>query len=247
MRRIVVEISGLRFGITYRYDRVTETCRDYIVKDGGRDAGMNGDVYEIKADGRDIEKEIRAASERGGENGIPGKDAAEALAVFRRIAELLPLTGRFLMHGSAVSLDGEGYLFTAPSGTGKSTHASFWKEQFRERAVMVNDDKPFIRVSDGNVFVCGSPWTGKHRRGTNVQVPLKAVCILRRGAGNRIRPSERGEYYPELLGQIYRPAAPEALASTLTLVDAMLEKVPAYVMECNTDPSAALTAYVGMN
>lgn len=53
-----------------------------------------------------------------------------------------------MIHGSAISVGREGYLFTAKGGTGKSSHARLWRELLGDRAVMMNDGKPFIRVSD---------------------------------------------------------------------------------------------------
>ena len=67
----------------------------------------------------------------------------------------------FFFHSSALALDGEGYLFTALSGTGKSTHTRNWRKLFGERVTMINDDKPIIRRIDGRFFVCGTPWMGK--------------------------------------------------------------------------------------
>ena len=83
-----------------------------------------------------------------------------------------------LFHGSAVAVDGIGYLFTAKSGTGKSTHTRLWRELFGERAVMLNDDKPLIKVSENGIIVYGTPWDGKHRLSTNTFVPLKGICFM---------------------------------------------------------------------
>ena len=78
-------------------------------------------------------------------------------------------------------MDGQAVLFTAKSGTGKSTHTKLWRDLFGERAVMVNDDKPLLRILKDGVLVCGTPWDGKHRLSTNCALPLKAICILERG------------------------------------------------------------------
>lgn len=66
----------------------------------------------------------------------------ETLAVYRKIVTRLVFSDILLIHGSAIAVDGKAYLFTAPSGTGKSTHTRMWREYFKDRAVMVNDDKP---------------------------------------------------------------------------------------------------------
>ena len=51
---------------------------------------------------------------------------------------------------------------------------------------MINDDKPFLRVTENGVFVCGTPWNGKHGLGCQMEAPLRAIVRLRRGETNSI-------------------------------------------------------------
>ena len=169
----------------------------------------------------------------------------EETAVYRKIAEMMPQYNTFVFHGSVVSVDGAGYLFTAKSGTGKSTHTSLWRRLFGDRAVMVNDDKPLIRVG-GTVTVFGSPYNGKHRLGNNIAVPLRALCILTRAEENRIERITKADAYTMLLQQVYRPQNPIQLAKTLHLIDALAAQTPLYRLGCNMDISAAQVAYNGM-
>ena len=170
----------------------------------------------------------------------------EELALYRQLAERMPAYDTMLMHGSAVAVDGEAYLFTAKSGTGKSTHTRLWRELLGSRAVMVNDDKPMLRLTDTGVLVCGTPYNGKHRLGENLSVPLKAVCILSRGAENTICPITAREGYPVLLQQVYRPANARALEQTLGVVDRLLGQVKLYRLSCTPELQAAQVAYNGM-
>lgn len=170
----------------------------------------------------------------------------ERLAVYRKIAEKMPAYGTFLFHGSCVAVDGEGYLFTAKSGTGKSTHAGFWRKLLGERAVMVNDDKPLLHVDESGVTVYGTPWNGKHRLGENLAVPLRALCLLERAQENRIRPIPAAEAWPMLLQQSYRPLDGAAMKKTMELLGLMAAQVPIYRLGCNLDPDAARVAYEAM-
>ena len=67
-------------------------------------------------------------------------------------------------------------MFTAPSGTGKSTHARLWREAFGERVVMINDDKPLLLVRPEGVTVYGTPFRGKHGLGGDRSAPLRAIA-----------------------------------------------------------------------
>ena len=191
----------------------------------------------------------RAAKEdkKEGRESIPWPDDyLETLAAYRKIAEKLPEYGGFLFHGSAIAADGQGYVFTAASGTGKSTHARLWRELLGGRAVMVNDDKPIIRMLDGVPFVFGTPWDGKEHLSQNISVPLKAICILERSLENRIREISKQEALPMLVQQAYRPFDPLALAKTVTLLDGL--NVKYYRLGCNMDVSAAaLSCHAMMN
>lgn len=170
----------------------------------------------------------------------------EELAVYRKIVEKMLDYDTFLFHGSVISVDGEGYLFTAKSGTGKSTHTRLWRELFGDRAVMVNDDKPLLRVTDKGVTVYGTPYNGKHGLGCNIAVPLKSICILTRAEENNICSVSPEKVYPILLQQVYRPSDKDKLLKTIDLIDRTVKHVKLYKLGCNMDLSAAEIAYNGM-
>ena len=152
-----------------------------------------------------------------------------------------------LMHGAVVAVDGQAYLFTAKSGTGKTTHTRLWMQQFGDRAVMVNGDKPLLHITNEGVTVYGTPWDGKEHLSTNTFCSLKALCILTRSETNHIERISKKEALPMLCQQVYRPEAPAMLAKMLALVDRLGSSVPLYRLGCNMEPEAALVAYHGMN
>lgn len=170
----------------------------------------------------------------------------EITAIQRKIAEGMFAYDTLLFHGSAVAVDDKAYLFTAKSGTGKSTHTKLWRQLFGNRALMINDDKPFLRILPDGVLVCGSPWNGKHKLGNNVMVPLKAICILERGEENSISRVSAEEAVPMLLQQSNRPTKAPLVAKYMELLDALAGSVEFYRLQCNTAPDAAEVAYHAM-
>ena len=206
--------------------------------------------FSVVTGSADIDLEREKSAREDDKAGVPVRRFTdgylETLAVYRKIAEKMPDYDTVLFHGSCVAADGAGYLFTAKSGTGKSTHARLWRELLGDRAVMVNDDKPLIRVTEGAALVYGTPWDGKHRLSANVAVPLKGLCILERAEKNAIRPISGAEAYPMLLQQVYRPEDAAALAKTLTLLDRLAAAVPLWRLGCNMDIEAAQAAYDAM-
>ncbi len=229
----IYRFAGVGIGVDCAFEAVHAQCAAYA------DSGPASFNVAVGSDEIAFE---RARAERPGVS-----DASLAsLSVCRGIAERLPMRDAFLFHGSAVAVDGRAYVFTAASGTGKSTHARLWRELLGDRAVMVNDDKPFIRVSEEGAAVYGSPWDGKHKLSRNIAVPLRAVCILGRAERNTIRRAAWEEAFPVLLQQTYRPADPAALARTLALLDRLSGQIQVYRLGCNMDLSAAKLSYQTM-
>ena len=171
----------------------------------------------------------------------------ERAAIGRRFAEFLLAHRTLWLHGSAVALDGSGYLFTARSGTGKSTHTRYWREVFGDRVVIVNDDKPFVTLTDSGALLHGSPWSGKHGLDTNITVPLKGICLLERGSENRITPASAEEVLPLLEKQAYEPLTEENTAISQGLLQSLSESVPLWRMACTKDADAARIAAAAMH
>ncbi|MBQ8960100.1 MAG: hypothetical protein IJ071_02660 [Ruminococcus sp.] len=235
MASVVVRVEPI-------FSRVERYCRDYLTDEPAD--------FSVKILPEDIAYERERSDRESITEGLPvvdyPDDYLEELAVYRKICEKMPDYGAFLFHGSAIAVEGQAFLFTAKSGTGKSTHTRLWRQYLGEKAVMVNDDKPLIRMTDSGPLVCGTPYCGKHGIGSNISVPLKAVCILTRAKKNSIRRVAPGEVRPLLLQQTYRPADPVQLMKTLDLMDRLTEWASLYVLGCNMDISAAETAYNGM-
>lgn len=225
-----IRLAGQTFTIENQYDRIQTMCRDYFCEGTGIPISVS-------------EEEIRR--EQTGSTEYP-LSYLETLAVYRKIADHALMQDILLFHGSAIAVDGGGYLFTAVSGTGKSTHTRLWREYFTSRATMINDDKPLLRFTGDRIYVCGTPWDGKHHLSTNTEVPLRAICVLERGETNRIEPISFRDAYPFLLQQSFRSSSPAGLIRRLELIDRMRGKTGLYRLACNMDIEAAETAYKGM-
>ena len=267
MENFTIRLAGQYFTIGPVCDYIREYCKDYIVADVTGQSGIaDGDteytssgvgdnttesVTRIRITQSDIDFEREKSAREDIKEGIPIRRFSDAyletLAVYRKIADCLLSCDTLLFHGSVIAVDGEGYLFTAKSGTGKSTHTRLWREYFGERAVMVNDDKPLLHITDSGVTAYGTPWDGKHRLSTNIAVPLKGICILTRNAKNHIEPVEPHAVYPLIVQQTNRSLSADGMKHTLSLIDRMLHVVPVYRLCCNMDIEVARVAYEGMN
>lgn len=224
--------ADVTFTIRMKNAYVEEQCKDYETDETG--------IF-IEASQEDIEREKML-----GEIEVP-EGMLESLAIYRKITDIMLDYRTLLFHCSAVAVDGEAYLFAAPSGTGKSTHTRLWREYFGERAVMINDDKPLIQVAEESIYVCGTPWNGKHRLDTNQKVPIRGICILERGKINHIEKITPAEAFPMLYRQTYRSEEREKMIKTLQLLKKMAESVPVYRMQCDISQEAVLTSWKAMS
>lgn len=152
-----------------------------------------------------------------------------------------------MLHASAVVVDGKAYLFSAHSGTGKSTHTSLWLKLFGERAYIINDDKPAIRFCDGKFYVYGTPFSGKHDISRNTRAPLGGICFLKRAEENSICEMDKNEVIFNMIEQTVRRISLKDMDRMLTTLDGLLNEVKVYNLKCNMDDSAAILSYETMS
>lgn len=155
--------------------------------------------------------------------------------------------GGLMLHSSAVVVDGKAYLFTAPSGTGKSTHTSLYLKEFGDRAFILNDDKPAIRFEDGEFFAYGTPWSGKTDQNVNLRVPVGGICVLQRGEKNEISRIVGKKAILGIYSQTMRPKSAKYMEKVLFLIEKLIEIVPIWELKCNMEPEAARISYSAMS
>ncbi len=240
MADFTIEIAGHRAAVRSLFASTRDYCRNYLTGEPPET------TIEITREDLVFEQAdaIREAQEEGIRIRIFPDPFLERAAIQRKLAEYLFDHNVLLFHGSTVALDGKAYLFTAKCGTGKSTHTRLWRQVFRDRAVMVNDDKPFLVLKPDGVLAWGSPWSGKHGLDTNITVPLAGICLLERGSEDRIFRADAPELRPMLLRQGHCPPGREA--DYQRMVDTLAATVPLWRMECTQNPQAAEIAQKAM-
>jgi len=236
------KMAGKVIEITSVYEKVHDYCKDYL-SDEEPDSSVTTSQANIDFERK---KSAREAIMEGHEVINYTNEYLEELAVYRKIADRMPDFDTILFHGSVIAVDGEGFIFTAKSGTGKSTHTKLWREYFGDRAVMVNDDKPLLKVTDSGVIAYGTPYNGKHRLGCNMSAPVRGICILTRAENNSITLISKSDAYTMLIQQVYRPADPSQMKKTLQLIDNLAATTRLYKLGCNMDIESAQVAYNGM-
>lgn len=257
-----IKLAEIPIQVQSQYDSLKEYCKDYVVEESENrtsDAGtsqMRKDYRQAEEGSKngleivitpdDIERERENGQEEAEQKSTASQyspEYLETLVLLRKIAEELPDRDTFLMHGAVISWKDNAYMFTAPSGTGKSTHISLWRKYLGEGVQSINGDKPFLSVSDTEVRAYGTPWAGKERWQHNTSAPLKGICILAQAKENKIRKLTPGESLNYLLRQIHFTTTPEKAAHTLDLLDKLLTQIPVWYLECDISKEAMMLSF----
>ena len=221
------KIADLVFTLNCIYSFTPKLCANYEY------FGETLPETEISITNEDIEKEVSLSVERP-------KEYLECIAVYRKICEyIFKHKNGMLIHSSAVVYNGKAYLFSAPSGTGKSTHASLWLKLLGDKAYVINDDKPIIRLIDGKFYVYGTPWSGKHKKDVNTRAEISAICFINQAKEDTIRVASVKEIFPLLLNQTVRFSEITETDKLFGLIEKLLTSVKLFRLSCTPNLSAA--------
>lgn len=158
------------------------------------------------------------------------------LSLERRMAQL----GGFVLHSCYVEYQGEAILFTAPSGTGKSTQGDLWKKY--RGAEVRNGDRCLLECRDGRLWAEGWPICGSSGICENRSVPVRAVVLLEQARENRVKQLSSREYTRRLMREITINYHNEAFfAAAIAFLEEMQTKVQMLHLGCNISEEAVAT------
>lgn len=220
----IYRFAGLDFDINCRFERTKDILRPYLCE-------SSSPILTVDPSLSDIEE---AAKKLG-----LSQPFAESHYIHRALSSEMILHGGFMLHSSAIRCGGGAYCFIARSGVGKSTHAGHWISLLGERAEYINDDKPFVRRTNGIFSVYGSPWRGKHKFGGNISAPLAAICYIVRDTENYVLTPEKSDAFFRLFEQTIRPADKEHIVALLDLLGDFISSAPVYEVHCTPDITSA--------
>lgn len=146
------------------------------------------------------------------------------------------------IHASAISWEGKGIAFTAPSGTGKSTQAELWSQHMH--ALVLNDDRPTLRLENDKTYVHGTPWSGKRMLFRNDCAPLVTIILLEQATENSIDRLPVSTAVAKILPRCFLPYYDKKIMSMcLNNLAEMLSEIPVYLLKCRPDREAVELVY----
>ena len=244
MRIIDVRIAGKNIRIFHLYQKVEDECTNFLADFTVPDIIVNSSCYEIEG-----------FMKRSSNAHIPNKtgfgsdvvvkydyDYFENLLVCEKIANQLVDYGILMVHGAAIELNGKSFIFSGPSGVGKTTHILNWKERFPNTRI-INGDKPFVDVN--SMIVYGSPWCGKEKLGINSSANLSGVIVLKRDITNSIHQIQFSEAMHDYIRQVYIPQDSNTAIKAYRYFNDF-RAIPFYLLSCTKDSESAVIAYNGL-
>lgn len=159
-----------------------------------------------------------------------------------QLENLLAFHDGILLHSSFIRSHGHGILFSAPSGTGKSTQAELWAQH--ENAEIINGDRAAIRLIDRKWTAFGLPYAGSSMIYRNESAPLAAIVILRQAEKNTMHRLPPRQAWKLLLSETTVHHWDKSfLNMTLSRIEQLVAEIPVYLLECRPDKAAVELAY----
>ncbi len=146
------------------------------------------------------------------------------------VSNALLAYNRCVFHGTAFLWHEKAWIFTAPSGTGKTTQYRRWRKLYRDEVKIINGDKPILEFKeDHTIMVHPSPWKGKERWGSMLNAPLGGIIYLKQGKENKIECMAPQDAVIPLYKQfLFLPEKEEYIHAVCRMEDTLLRNIPVW-------------------
>lgn len=232
---MLYKIADLIIEYSPNYNILKERSNKYLIDKSNRKPDFkieisNDEIQEVKDSYEEITLEL-----------------AEYMRIGTRFYQKLLKYKGCLLHSSAIVVDDESYLFSATSGTGKSTHTGLWMKYLENKnKYIINDDKPAIRIIDNKIWTYGTPFSGKYDINENKRAKLKAICFIERSETNSIERIKNDEAIKLFLEQTLTELRVENMMKLLQILDTIVKQTPVYKLKCDMSEEAARLSYKTM-
>lgn len=147
------------------------------------------------------------------------------------LEKLFSLNNIILLHSSYIKYKNKSILFTAPSGTGKSTQADLWNKY--EDAEIINGDKTAIQKVNGRWYAYGLPYAGSSDIFKNISTPISTIVVLRKGNENKIKKLSLKEAFKYIYSETIINTWDEQFVNTaIDIILGIINDIPVYLLSC---------------
>lgn len=153
------------------------------------------------------------------------------------IEQVLNKYDAFVLHSSFINWKNKGIIFSAPSGTGKSTQADLWEKY--EQAEIINGDRAAIRKIDSKWYAYGLPIAGSSNIFKNKKAELSHIIVLKQGKQNKLKKLSPREAFIKIYSETtIHTWDSEFQENIINMITDLVQEIPVYLYECLPDKSA---------
>lgn len=214
------------------------TC---VFSDGAAMIRYIGSVFEdlhgayIRVESRGNDHQVQMCGDVF-RNGYDVRSVVKAMDVVRYITG----SGGVVLHSSLIEWKGKAIVFTAPSGTGKSTQAELWHRC--QGAEVINGDRSGLLIRDGAVIAEGVPFSGTSGICRKRSLPVAAIVYLSQAPENTVLRLRGYRAFARIWeGCTIHTWDPEAVSAATETVSRIASAVPVYHLACTADETAVRT------
>jgi len=146
------------------------------------------------------------------------------------------------LHASAFSVGKYTILLSAPSGIGKSTQTRFFKETYKD-IILINEDKPLLKLIDGHFYVVGTPWSGKDVINSNVIKKVDGIFFLNQADELNIVSLSEHDKIRHIFKNIQRPVYQDLVEPLTKMINLLINSVNISMFNCINDKESAQFLY----
>lgn len=146
------------------------------------------------------------------------------------------------VHASAFTVNDYTILLSAPSGVGKSTQTNYFKEVY-DNIILINEDKPLLKIINGECYVIGSPWSGKDVINSNIIKKVDGIFFLNQADKLEIINLDSSQKVRLIFKNIQRPIYQELIGPLSKQIDDLIKKVNIYQFDCVNNISSSKFLY----
>ena len=224
--------AGIELYLNFHFNETAQYYGHYLEK-----AEDPNQSIEIPED--EIEKKCRIWN-------IPDPAFEEYVLSCSYICDALMLKNRIVFHGASFLWRQKAYIFTAPSGTGKTTQIKHWLAKYGNEIEVLNGDKPILEFKDnGSVFVHPSPWKGKEGIGRDdIIAPLGGIILLKKAHHNTIERMSPDTAAKNLFCRFYSTFSSEKeILIAAQFLEHMVETVPVWQLANKGDTESTILTH----
>ncbi len=232
MENIYKGIFGKKeIGFRFKYETTHEFFGDYL-----KPCRLCEDIIEVQEE--DFDEFARKWD-------LPNNADTEFGLCAYRCTDHLLTENSCLFHGAVFLWKDKAFLFTAESGTGKSTQLKNWMSLYNDEIIVLNGDKPILSAEKNRIMVYPSPWKGKERWGRDdINAELGGIIYLARDKENTIRRLTQAESIQPLLKRILSTFETEDIVlNACRFEDSLLQRIPVWQLSNTGDIASAVLTH----